>query len=109
MRLSEQCLITTALFGAAPLARAQDSGSWHGMMGHWGWDGGWGAGMIGMAFWWLLILVAIVLLAKRLFGSRRSSDGTVPSQRALEILKERYARGEIGKEEYEQKKRDLAA
>jgi putative membrane protein len=73
----------------------------------WGDMGGWGwplAGMLHMALWWVLLVLAIVVLIKWLLGSgTRGSD-----LRALEILKERYARGEIGKDEYEQKRRDLS-
>lgn len=76
-----------------------------GDMGTMGW--GWGTlGILHMVLWWVLIVLGIAVLAKWLFGAgaqgRCASGGS-----ALEILKERYARGEIGKEEFEQKKRDL--
>ena len=75
------------------------------MMG-WGGDWGWGwFGMVHMVLWWLLIILGIVVLAKWIFGgsgSRGSSE-----DRALAILRERYARGEIDKQEFEARKRDL--
>lgn len=93
--------------GAAPFAHADGYGPWHGMMDGWGWHGAWGFGMVGMLLWWVLIVFAIALLAKWIFGGRGRDREGGSSSRALEILKERYARGEIGKDEYEQKKRDL--
>jgi putative membrane protein len=59
-----------------------------------------------MLLFWVLVIVGIVVLVKWLAGqssSRRESHGKT----ALEILQERYARGEIDRDEYEQKKRDL--
>ena len=92
---------------ATTLAHGQGYGYGPGMMGGYGWGGGWGFGMIGMVLWWLLLIVAIVLLVKWLFGERpegrRRGGG-----RAREILEERYARGEIDKKEFEEKKRDLS-
>ncbi len=76
------------------------------MMG-WGWSGGWGwFGMIHMLLWWLLIVAGIGVLLKWLIGGRSGSADTT-HRRALEILAERYARGEIDKAEFEDKKRDL--
>lgn len=76
-------------------------------MGTWGWGGGWGIlGAAHMLLWWVLIILGIAVLAKLLFGAG-SQDRHGAGGNALEILKERYARGEIGKEEFEQKKRDL--
>ena len=93
---------------ATPLAYAQGYGYGYGpgMMGGYGWGGGSGFGMIGMILWWVLLILGIVLLAKWLFGGG-PGGGRASGDRALEILKERYARGEIDKNEFEQKKRDL--
>lgn len=75
-----------------------------GYMGDMGWGSGWGwFGLTHMLLWWVLLILGIAVLAKWLMGSGRGGD-----DRALEVLKERYARGEIGKEEYEQKRRDLS-
>jgi putative membrane protein len=74
-----------------------------------GWGGGWGWGWFGLihtVLWWFLIILGIVVLAKWLFGG--ASKPPAPERRALEILAERYARGEINKEEFEQKKKDLS-
>lgn len=81
---------------------------WGGHMGDWegGWGMGWGLfGMVHMILWWVLLVLAIALLAKWLFGGSRRPPP--PEDRALAILRERYARGEIGKEEYEARRRDL--
>ncbi|HQU29522.1 MAG: SHOCT domain-containing protein [Nitrospira sp.] len=37
----------------------------------------------------------------------RGSEGSTPPESALEILKKQYARGEINKEEFEEKRKDL--
>ncbi len=70
--------------------------------------GGHGWGM-GMGWWWiigLIVLIAVILIVvksmNRSSGSAQSSGKT-----ALDILKERYASGEIDKEEYEKRKKDL--
>lgn len=68
-----------------------------------GFGNGWG-----MGFGWiigLIIVVAIVWLIIRSVNQNSNPPGHTRS--ALDILKERYARGEIGKEEYENKKKDL--
>ena len=71
---------------------------------HGGWmSGGGGAMMI----WWLLPIALLIALV--VYFVSPSARRNAPAKTALEILKERYARGEIGKEEFEQKKRDVAA
>ena len=57
-----------------------------------------------MLLWWLLPIAAVVLAAT--YFGRRTPPGAA-GKTALDILRERYARGEIGKEEFEQKKRDI--
>jgi putative membrane protein len=81
-----------------------------GMMGGWG-HGGYGP--IGMIIW-LVILIALIAGAVWLFQrSQRQDRGQRPSDqprsRGLDLLEERYARGEIDREEYLQKKRDLSS
>jgi putative membrane protein len=74
-----------------------------GMMDGYGYGGMMGGGwwIIGLIFW-LLVLIGLVLLIKYLWeGGAKRVDS------ALEILKKRYASGEISKEEFEEKKKDL--
>ncbi len=70
-------------------------------------DCGWmpmmGFGMLFMALFWVALIVGGVLLVKWLMGP--GAIGREDS--ALEILKKRYARGEINKQEFEERKRDL--
>lgn len=76
------------------------------MMGWYGgWDGGWSLfGMAHMLIWWIFAILGIALLVKLVFGDRRSQSG---EDRALSILRERFARGEIDKEEFDVRKREL--
>ncbi len=65
---------------------------------------------LGMAWWWIigLILVAFIIWAViRLTDQSNNLKNTANHKSPLDILKERYARGEIDKEEFEQRKKDL--
>jgi putative membrane protein len=76
-----------------------------GMMG--GWGVGWFGGIF-MIIFWIFILVGLVFVIKWLIQSTsRGQTGGTGGNRALEILKERYARGEINKTEFETMKSDL--
>jgi putative membrane protein len=66
--------------------------------------GGFGLGFMGI-FWVVLIIVGLIFFRQLSKGRKGPEDtGSTP----LEILKQRYARGEIDKQEYETKKRDLS-
>ncbi len=68
--------------------------------------GGYGHGMLGgvmmLLFWG--VTIAIVVLAVRWLGDRGLKNG---GSNALDILKERLARGEIEPEEYETRRKSL--
>jgi putative membrane protein len=66
--------------------------------------GGFGFGF-GMLFW-VVIIVGAIALAIWLSSSPRGTNKT-SSKDALDILKERYARGEVDKDAYLERKRDL--
>jgi len=74
-------------------------------MHYWGWGFGWWfGGMIMMVVFGVLVVVGIVALIKWLSSQ---SPGERSSQSASEILRKRYARGEITKEEFENMKKDI--
>ena len=92
--------------GAPRSAWAQERGA------DWGWGmhpmswmwGAWGLGMmLMMLVFWGLVIAGIVLAIRWLAGQGERSR----TDRALDILRERYARGEINKDEFEAKRRDL--
>lgn len=81
---------------------------WPGHMWGNGMGGWWGFGMIFGWLFWLVLLVLAVLLVWRLARGHPLTGGTPHAHETpLDILKKRYARGEIDKEEFEAKKRDL--
>jgi len=72
--------------------------------GGWMWGLGMGLGGLVMLLFWGVLLVGLVLAVRHAGGG-----GSVPREStALDVLKRRYAAGEITREQYEQMRRDLA-
>jgi putative membrane protein len=71
---------------------------------HPAWWGAWGIlMMLMMALFWVLVIVGLFAAVRWLIAKNKNPQ--VDS--ALNILRERYARGEINKEEFEDRKKDL--
>ena len=73
------------------------------------WNWGMGMGM-GMGWWWiigLIIVIAIVWMVVKGMNQANSPNRQSDGKSALDILKERYARGEIDKQEFEERKKGL--
>ena len=101
-------LSSSAALTALP-AYAQSTGNWPGYW-HDGW--GWGHMFFGglmMLLFWGGIILAIVFIVRWMSGGP-SQKGIPPEapNKALHILQERFAKGEIDKEEFEERKRLLS-
>lgn len=57
---------------------------------------------------WVAVITFVVFLVKRFGVCHGKHCGHFHGNSALDILKERYAKGEIEKKEFEEKKKDLA-
>ena len=73
---------------------------------------GWGFGGFAMVLFWIVPLVLLLVGIKYLFSSGGFAPGGVSSEpshssRALATLEERYARGEIDRDEFLQKRGDI--
>jgi len=109
---SRVSVLGPALLGAvaAAPAAAQQMQPYYGYgpyMGHGGWHG-WLFGPLMMILFVAVIVVVVVLLVRWIGGAGRGVPPYHPPGRtALDILKERFARGEIDKEEFEERRRVL--
>ena len=107
MLLSVPVALTGFLLPLA--AAAQPAGEFPGY-GYHMWNGGWLGWIFGplMMIVFIGVIVAVVMLLIRgLSGQVHHTAGPSPRPDPLDILKERFARGEIDKEEFEARRRVL--
>ncbi len=95
-------LLILFVYSCAPNPRGPGRGFWYHMM-----DGR----MYGGIFMWLFLIVAIAAIiyfvASQTKNKYPSSSKTENEETPLEILKKRYAKGEISKEEFDRMKKDV--
>lgn len=65
--------------------------------------------LLAMILFWIGLIVLAVWLVKILFGIKANPNSPEGRQTALDILDQRYARGEITHEQYELMKQDLVS
>lgn len=100
--------VTIGAFLLAPTVWAQvPSDRWGRHM--MGWDGGWYGMILGPLFMivGLAVAIALALALVRWFGGPQGAEASPPPESALEILKKRFARGDIDKAEYEDRRRAI--
>ena len=109
LTLLSSVLVLSNIYLVNPaMAQPRGYSDWH--MGRW-MMGEWGVGWFGMTltiFFWVIIIVGLVLLIKWLIQTTSSkAPGVREGSKAMDILKERYARGEINRDEFESMKKDI--
>lgn len=119
--MRKMTILTPALAGVCSIFLASplwaQGAAWHGgypcgphMAG---WHGGWGGMILGpllMIFVPVLLIVAVLFAVRRFWPSSTGPSSAQPivPQTPLDILKERFARGDIDKEEFEERRRILS-
>ena len=94
----------STLSGFGSSAVAQPYGRW-GMMDGWGGWGGWIMPFHGLGLlFWIVVIAAMVWLVR---SFRRPNERGEGANAGLDVLEQRYARGEINRDEYLQKKHDI--
>jgi putative membrane protein len=93
----------SVLMSGAAWAQAPMRSPWNHHMMWWGGEGSWYGMLFGPLF--MIIIFAVLIGAALFFFRGPSSQNTRP----LDILKERYARGEIDKAEFDERRHTLGA
>lgn len=112
MGISIKHALFTAVALVAPTAAGAQTHMWPGWGDGWNWGWGFGhmafGGLMMLLFWGGVIL--LIVLAVRWLGAGSAGPAMTgtPRRTAHEILEERFARGEIDKDEFDQRKRLLS-
>ncbi|MCH8505892.1 MAG: SHOCT domain-containing protein [Ectothiorhodospiraceae bacterium] len=109
--MKHRMIALIAFPATAPMASPALAQRYEDYHGFWHPASGWGHMLFGglmMIIFWGGVIALIVLLIHWLGGPGDSRSHKERAPDALDILKQRYARGEIDREEYQQRKQDLA-
>ena len=108
--MSSKAMILVTAFAAASSAPAWADGRAEGYYGPHMWGGGWHFmfGPLMMILFVAVIAVVAVVVVRRL-GGGSGPAASAPGNSALDILRERFARGEIDAEEFAERRRHLEA
>lgn len=99
------CLVFGSLWFFSAFSRSRLYSGYYGMpMMRWGGGWGMGLGVIGVVF---VCFLAMMIFRNALWGSGGHRMGHWQSDQAEEILRQRYARGDVTKEQFDQMLRDL--
>jgi putative membrane protein len=72
--------------------------------------GMWGTGWFGwilMIIFWVAVIIGVMMLIRYLWSAQKQGPSTPDGTDPMRFLKERYAKGDIDKEEFEERKRIL--
>jgi putative membrane protein len=105
MRRLRNLSVLALTAAASPAAAQQDIGLWR--MHEWGW--GWGGMRLGPIFMLLVLALAVALSVAlvRWLGTDRGSPPAA-ARTAREVLDDRYAHGDINREDYLRRRQDIA-
>ncbi len=70
----------------------------------WGWGMGFGFGWLFMIIFWVFVALCVVYFIRMIAGSGKRGE---KEETAMDILKKRYAKGEITREEFDRMKDDI--
>ncbi len=97
----------TMLISLPAFAQEAGGGRYGYHMGDWGW-GHMIFGSIFMLLFWAAVIIGIVAVVRWLMSAGHGPAGAHARDSALDTLRDRFARGEIDKEEFEERKKHLA-
>ncbi len=105
--MTRVAIVTASLFAVPMLAAADPGSGWQGRHEHMMWGGGSGmiGGLIMMLLFWGIVITLIYFVVKWM-SDRPGRDSR---RDAMDILRERYASGEIDEEEFERRRKVLEA
>ena len=103
------CLSPFLLEGKAMAWRGRGYDGWTawpcGLIGGWGW--GWPGMILGIMFWILVCMAVFYLIRWLIHNTKGYRAPAVTGPGPMDILRERYARGEITGEEFHRVRKDL--